>query len=131
MTARSKADLYIFALLFLFIIIVLQLVNSFVFNYCDYSINQQLFFGLVGNNLLASIVAIPIFIVLLYLYLKKYLGAETVLILAGLSSNLIDRGFYFGVLDYFSVFSIPKFNLADIFIVSGCLIIVYKNLRAI
>lgn len=131
MTAKSKADIYKLALILVFLVIVLQSVNFFVFKYYTHSINQQLFFGLIGNNLLALIIAIPIFIILFYLLLKKHLGPETILILAGLCSNLFDRVFYSGVIDYFSILNIPNFNLADILIVGGCLIIVYKKLKTI
>ncbi|HLD03157.1 MAG TPA: signal peptidase II [Candidatus Dojkabacteria bacterium] len=50
-----------------------------------------------------------------------------VLILAGGTSNIIDRINYGGVVDYISVGSFPKFNLADVAITSA--IVIYVLIR--
>ena len=44
-------------------------------------------------------------------------------IVAAVLSNLIDRVFYGGVIDYISVFGLNTFNLADLAIVSSMIII--------
>ncbi len=71
-------------------------------------------------------------VVIAYLLVEKELHISLVMILAGSFSNLIDRLFYNGVVDFISL-NIPKvdwiyFNLADIFIALGSvLLILYKG----
>jgi len=131
MTAKTKADINQLAYLSLALLIILQSASFLVLKYFQYSLNQQLFFGLIGNNLMACLIALPILIALVYLFWKKVIGLEVCLVLAGLISNILDRIIYGGVVDYFSIFFIPKFNLADIFIVAGCILLAYKLIRTI
>ena len=51
------------------------------------------------------------------------------LVLAGASSNIIDRFARGGVIDYFSLPYVPLFNVADIFITVGAIILVIGTLR--
>jgi len=49
------------------------------------------------------------------------------LIISGGISNIIDRFYKNGVVDYIDIKIWPSFNLADIFIFSGFLILVYRS----
>jgi len=51
-----------------------------------------------------------------------YLG----LILAGALSNLFDRAWHGFVIDYVHIWILPIFNLADLFILAGLLLILVK-----
>lgn len=130
MTAKNQAGIFKLAYLTFSILLTLQLVNFFVFKYSSFSLNNQMVFGLAGNNITAYLVSLLIFTILVFFYLKQILTLEIGLVLAGLLSNVLDRVFYGGVIDYFSIFFIPKFNLADILIVVGSIILVYKIVRS-
>lgn len=131
MTAKSKADIYKFIYISLTLLLLVQLVDFLVQDNLRFSLNQQLFFGLMGDNLIAYAIAIPVLTIIIYLFVKKIIGIEACLIATGLISNIFDRIFYGGVVDYFSIFFIPKFNLADILIIAGSLILVYKIIKTI
>ena len=131
MTAKSKADIYKFIYISLTLLLLVQLVDFLVRDNLRFSLNQQLFFGLIGNNLIAYAIVIPVLTIIIYLFVKKIIGIEACLIVTGLVSNIFDRIFYGGVVDYFSIFFIPKFNLADILIITGSLILVYKIIKTI
>ena len=59
----------------------------------------------------------------------RYRSITLILILAGASSNIIDRLIYGAVADFFhfeiATYSWYVFNIADIYIVSGLLILIY------
>ena len=59
----------------------------------------------------------------------RYRSVTLILILAGASSNIIDRLIYGAVADFFhfeiATYSWYVFNIADIYIVSGLLILIY------
>jgi signal peptidase II len=130
MTAKKKADIYKLIYSTLLLLLILQLAGVFVFKYFSFYFNYQMIFGLIGDNFTAYLVSFLIFVLLVYLYFKNIIGLEIILILAGLLSNVLDRLFYGGVIDYFSIFFTPKFNLADILIVAGAIILVYKIVRS-
>lgn len=60
-----------------------------------------------------------------FLHKGKYIF-ELVLILAGVIGNLIDRVFYLGVVDFIDVGFWPVFNLADVFIFFGAVLLLRK-----
>jgi signal peptidase II len=126
MTARKNADIFKLAYLSLILLPILQLIDFLAVKCLQYSLNQRLIFGLIGNNLTAYFLALAILIILIYLFWKKIVGIEAVFILAGLLSNVLDRIIYGGAVDYLSLFSIPKFNLADVCIIAGSLMLAYK-----
>ena len=53
------------------------------------------------------------------------------LVLAGVAGNFLDRLFRGFVVDFFRVGSFPVFNFADVFIVSGVLLLVLLELRVV
>lgn len=131
MTAKTNADLFKLVYLSLILLPILQLADFLVIRYFQHSLNQQIIFGLIGNNIIAYFVAMLILLILVYLFWKKIAGFEIILIMAGLLSNVLDRLIYGGAVDYLSLFFIPKFNLADVFIVAGSIILAYKLVRPI
>ena len=130
MTARARASSAKLIYLSIILLLIIQLANFLVVKYFPYSLNQQIVFGLIGSNFIAYFVSLVVLILLIFCYWKKIIRLEFSLLASGLISNLIDRAIYGGVVDYFSLFFIPKFNLADILIVAGALIIVTKIVKS-
>lgn len=56
--------------------------------------------------------------------IDKKTGVAIAMAIGGAVSNLIDRIFRGGVLDFIKIYKIPNFNLADLFIVVGWILIV-------
>lgn len=59
----------------------------------------------------------------LLLFLKKEIKLATLLLLGGAVSNLIDRLRFGYVIDYIDLKGLPVFNLADLFIVLGAILL--------
>jgi len=94
--------------------------------------NRGISWGLLHSNdsLQTAIVTCLTIIVIIVLFVHSYnrarmgrLIAPQVLVLAGAVSNLIDRFWYDGVVDFISFsykgWSFPVFNFADVYIVLG------------
>jgi len=94
--------------------------------------NYHLSFSLPISYPLNLTIIIPIFLVVIYFLIKAYqknnfwLVSSFSLVALGALSNLIDRLRYGFVIDFinwhFGLTSYPAFNLADIFIVTGIII---------
>ncbi|MFH1854816.1 MAG: signal peptidase II [bacterium] len=94
-------------------------------------INSNLAFGInFTSPLLLNILAILLFVVVIYFFQnKKILSVPVVLILSGAVSNLLDRIFLGGVADYIDFKIWPSFNLADALIFSGSVLLVLQLLK--
>lgn len=97
--------------------------------------NSGTFLGLLKEtNPLIRIVTLSSFLGFLYtiIYFFQYLVVGTVpfltsgltLFLAGITGNVADRAYYGYVRDYIHIFSENSFNLADVYIVFGFILIV-------
>ena len=120
----------LFAISFLIIVIdrifkVYFLENDFFI--FKYSLNTGAAFGLFqgwNNFLILFSVAVVLFI--LYYRKNKNLEIGMAFLLGGTLSNLIDRVFYHGVIDYIHInFLNNVFNLADVANIVGALILAY------
>jgi signal peptidase II len=100
----------------------------------SYVENRGAAFGLFQNNkmLLVGVTAIVILFIFYYLIKNRgmniYLKLSLVMITAGAIGNLIDRIFLGYVVDFFhfyikSVFDWPVFNVADISVVCGTILL--------
>jgi len=106
----------------------------------DIMVNRGIAWGLFhtastwGFILVSAIVFSIICAMLWYTYQQLRSGGlatEEMLILAGAIGNLTDRVIYSGVIDFihvhFSGWSFPVFNLADVFIVLGVMMVLFKH----
>lgn len=93
-----------------------------------YSENPAVFWGLT--------LIIALFIILFFLYtynrwLQKIPIIAEVMVLAGALSNLLDRILYGGVIDFIVVsyyeWAWPIFNIADVCIVTGLVIMIFRE----
>ncbi|MFH1292308.1 MAG: signal peptidase II [bacterium] len=93
-------------------------------------LNQGAAFGLPLPSWLIVLLTIPVVVVIGFLISQQYQNAwqltAWVLLLTGAISNLFDRIFYEHVIDYFA-FVTGIINLADVLIVIGLLIYLFKN----
>lgn len=89
--------------------------------YSTVDVNDGLIFGLYGNNLI-SIMLSAALLAILYFFREK-LGFLIIFIAGGAISNILDRLIYGGSIDYIAIGNFPVFNLADIFITMGCLVL--------
>ena len=107
---------------------ILQIANFFVYKNLFFSLNPNFIFGLIQGNILAIIIS-TIILIFILIFSNKYPGFWFPLVIGGLISNITDRFFYGGIIDYFRVWIIPTFNLADVLIIIGIILIVLKNVR--
>ncbi|MDO5556704.1 MAG: signal peptidase II [Clostridia bacterium] len=96
--------------------------------------NTGIAFSLINKNLITVIISNSIilgiiirFMILQKNKIDKMTTLALIFIISGGASNLIDRIFRFGVVDYIKVelFNFPVFNLSDICIVIGFAIFIY------
>lgn len=91
-------------------------------------INRGMAFGLFPDH--SSILFGAGLSLLIYACSAK-LGQGVLLILFGGLSNLLDRIFYKGVVDYIRLgYIFPAFNLADVLIIAGCLMVGWQVLHS-
>ena len=124
----SGRSLTPFAVFIFLIAVILQLIDYLVVKHFPYSVNSNLIFGVFAGNFLAIAISILILVTILFLR-KKLTGLGLILITGGLISNLMDRIIYSGVIDYFTLWFIPKFNTADLLIVAGAILLGLKIIR--
>ena len=88
--------------------------------------NQRLFFIAIA----AILVGVVVFFYPKIIKLNCYFKLGIALLFGGAIGNMIDRIFIGKVVDYVDFRVWPIFNLADIAIVCGCILIVYQMLFA-
>ncbi len=119
--------------LFLLTILILRVVTRFFVFSTDYTLNSKICFGLYLNNAVAAAILALFFVVFaIWYYFKPKYQLPILLIEVGILSNLMDRIFFDGVVDYLNFWFIPTFNLADVLIVGGALLLIkqfYKQIK--
>lgn len=122
-------------IIFLFFLFVVDRVLKLYFvNYGSYVLNPGVAFGIIGAN--PGLVQIThIFLTcVLVLYLYKIdsniqVKCSILAVILGSISNLLDRFMYNGVVDYIDVWIFPKFNIADLMVVFGALLLIIFELN--
>jgi len=96
--------------------------------------NPGIAFGIPLGGSWLVVFLILVFLVLLFLYVK-YLRTDgwvsvlgLALVLGGAVGNIVDRIRLGYVVDYVAISVLPIFNLADIFIITGILIMIWRIL---
>lgn len=109
--------------------VILQIIDFFIYKNLSFSLNSNFIFGLVSGNALAIAIS-AIILIFILIFSNKYPSFGFPLIIAGLISNIADRFFYGGTVDYLNLWFIPTFNLADTLIIVGAILIGLKIIRA-
>ena len=97
-------------------------------------INTGVTFGfLPGSNTVMIVVSLIAIAAIGYALRnpKKPDAYGLILLLAGVSGNLIDRIVHGGVIDYVRIGSFPVFNLADSMIVTGIIVLLVLEIPAV
>lgn len=97
-----------------------------------YTENTGIAFGMAKNSTILITIITMLMICVLIIFAKKNNTLGVALILGGSISNLIDRLFRGFVIDYIDInkiISYPIFNIADIFIVLGAILMGIEMLR--
>lgn len=100
--------------------------NIFSITYVE---NRGAAWGILSNNSWLLMIFIPIFVLIIIWYLytignNKYERLAGSLIIGGAIGNYIDRIFRGFVVDFLDIKVWPVFNIADIAIVLGCIIMI-------
>lgn len=113
----------------------IKIINNFF--YLTYVQNKGAAFSILIGYRYILIIITFIFLYYLYKCIKKQKNFNILeiisygLLLGGIIGNLIDRIIYGYVIDYFDFmifnYNFPIFNLADSFIVIGCIILVINS----
>jgi signal peptidase II len=103
--------------------------HTFLLNYTE---NTGAIFGnFQGYNLLFVIISILVLLALFYIYKKeKQYRTSWVLMIAGIAGNLLDRLLYGHVVDFIDLKYWYIFNLADVFIVLGVVLLIYNMMKS-
>lgn len=94
--------------------------------------NYNLAFGLPFPKNILIILMVVIILILFFYLIKSYNSGNISLIvpltfiITGAISNLLDRLFYGYVLDYINISFFTIFNLADIMIAGGVIVVAYR-----
>ncbi len=111
-------------------ILIDQITKYLAKNYFTYSTNTGAVFGILQNQTTLLILLTFFAIGFLIYYTKQLNPIALGLIFGGLIGNLIDRITYQHVIDFIKILNYPAFNLADIFIVVGVILSIYKLRRS-
>lgn len=117
-------------LLFLVSLAILQISDYLFYISNPYAINSKFVFGVYGDNILATVIALFLLLAIYFIIPKtKIILVLFLFLLTGTVSNIIDRFVYGGVVDYIKIWFIPTFNLADIVIIASVILIFLKVLK--
>lgn len=116
-----------FVLIFSILFLALQIINLIIFSlYGVTYINSKFIFGLLYTNNIALICSVLLTILLSFFVTTSKEKIMYVLIAASVFSNIADRLLYDGVIDYIKLGNAIVFNLADVFILSG-IVLLFSN----
>jgi lipoprotein signal peptidase len=126
--AKNKTDNISFGTIFCVIIffVLLQIV-PFFYDHSSVIINDRFILGFFPNSNTLAIFFLVVATFLSIILLKKNANNKIqifkILFLASVLSNLSDRVFHAGVIDYFFIGQWPTFNIADVLIIIGIVLL--------
>ncbi len=131
---RKLQRLWIGVFLFIALTFIIRNITSFInLNYseiilCNYGIS----FGILIQNYLFWIIWGSVISLLIYFFINSFkksllVSISYTLIIVGGVNNVIDRLIYGCVIDYIRIVPWNVFNLADVFISTGAIIILYLH----
>jgi signal peptidase II len=125
-----------FIIITAFVFVLDQLSKVVVREQGNYSINTGTIFGVFkDNNQLFIFITMAVIAALLYYYYtlkekNKITTAAVALITAAGLSNLSDRIFLGGVIDYINLKIWPSFNIADTALILGAALLIFEKYKS-
>lgn len=118
-------------LLVMILFLLTRIVAYFVVSEGNFVINEGVALGLLGTGGLRQFMYVPVVTILLAALWRNYkkFRFPLFLITTGSISNLLDRLLYNGVVDYIDIWRIPVFNVSDVMIVCGILILIFSEVK--
>lgn len=118
-----------YMLIALICILTDQIAKFLAKKYLTISTNTGAIFGILQNQ--TTIIILLTFFALGFLiyYTNKLNPIGLGLIFGGLIGNLLDRLIYSYVIDFIKISIWPAFNLADVFLVIGIIILILKEFK--
>jgi len=113
--------------LFLLLFLADRVVKLAVFSSGSFVANKKAVFGIVSLPL--GFILVILAVVAFWFVKEKSLGLF--LIFIGGLANVVDRLIYGFVIDYIYIFPIPVFNLADLYINLGIILLLIKFVKVI
>lgn len=100
--------------------------NIFYFTYVK---NDGAAFSILGSQrlLLVILSVLALFFIIYYVTKKDKNGIGYFFLIGGIIGNLIDRIFLGYVIDFIGIYTFPIFNIADIFIVLGAILVLFEK----
>ena len=100
--------------------------NIFYFTYVK---NDGAAFSILGSQrlLLVILSILALFFIIYYITKKDKNGIGYFFLIGGIIGNLIDRIFLGYVIDFIGIYTFPIFNIADIFIVLGAILVLFEK----
>ena len=100
--------------------------NIFYFTYVK---NDGAAFSILGSQrlLLVILSILALFFIIYYVTKKDKNGIGYFFLIGGIIGNLIDRIFLGYVIDFIGIYTFPIFNIADIFIVLGAILVLFEK----
>ena len=100
--------------------------NIFYFTYVK---NDGAAFSILGSQrlLLVILSILALFFIIYYVTKKDKNGIGYFFLIGGIIGNLIDRVFLGYVIDFIGIYTFPIFNIADIFIVLGAILVLFEK----
>ena len=95
------------------------------------TINRNLAFSIRSlSPIVVNLSSFTLFVLVIFIYYrKKVTNLSVMLIAAGAISNIVDRFYRLGVVDFIDLKFWPSFNLADSFIFIGCILLIRELIR--
>ncbi len=94
-------------------------------------LNDRMFFGIAGSNIIGIIFA-ALVILLILRFIQRLEGYEIIfaeIVLAGGITNILERLFSGGVIDYIYLKPFPSFNISDALIVFGLASLIFLRIK--
>lgn len=118
-------------IIFASVLLIDQLSKFLIIKFGLASINQGVLFGTLFHGSITSLLFVFLILGLaMFWYFKRSYNLGLLLVIAGGISNLIDRLYRGGVVDFIKLPVGPAFNLADLAIVLGCVLLLIDLLKA-
>ena len=97
--------------------------------YITYVKNNGAAFSILGSQTLLLIILsiLALFFIIYYVTKKDKNNIGYFFLLGGILGNLADRLFLGYVIDFIGIYTFPIFNIADIFIVLGAILVIFEK----